>query len=401
MARTWKKLVDFVLDNSLLLVLGAAAGLVWANLGTGGYHHLVDLPLLKVSWLGVASSDGTWHGITLHYLVNDILMAFFFALAGKEVWGAMLPGGHLRDPRRALAPVLCAVGGMVGPALIYVALASASGHWAALKSGWAVPTATDIAFSYLVAKAVFGIRHPATPFLLLLAIADDALGLVILAVCYPQGTLALPWLVLVALAVAAGWVMRELGVRHWGWYIAGPGVASWFALALAGIHPALALLPILPTLPHARHGEKDVRWRRWEYDDALDKMEAAFFHPVAAVLGLFGLLNAGVMLGTAGLPSLIVLTALVVGKPLGIFASGVLADRFTPLRLAEGISYRDLLALGFAAGIGFTVAIFMATVAFPAGATRDAAKIGALGSILAAGLTFIAAKVLKVKKVNG
>ena len=163
------KVAAFVLDNSLLLLLGTAAAVVWANVDIASYEHVAH---------------------PLHFAVNDIGMVFFFALAAKEVFEATLPGGALASPRRALSPLAAAVGGMAVPALIYVGLASTIGP-AELVRGWAIPCATDIAFSAMVARIIFPGAHPAIPFLLLLAIADDAIGLIILAVFYPSGRLTL------------------------------------------------------------------------------------------------------------------------------------------------------------------------------------------------------------------
>ena len=126
------------------------------------------------------------HGLTIHFIINDILMALFFAIAAKEVWESLLPGGALSNPRKAATPLLATVGGIVGPALIYLAGCHLTGTKETFGKGWAVPCATDIAFSYLVARMIFGMGHPAIAFLLLLAIADDAAGLLILAVFYPQ-----------------------------------------------------------------------------------------------------------------------------------------------------------------------------------------------------------------------
>jgi NhaA family Na+:H+ antiporter len=379
--------------------VGAVAGLLWANLDAHSYHVVKEWRLLPNPYFGPADSSGQ-RCITLEFLVNDILMAFFFAIAGKEVWGAMLPGGHLRDPRRSAVPVLCAVGGMAGPALIYTIGCVLTGQLATLGRGWAIPCATDIAFSYILARIVFGKRHPATAFLLLLAIADDALGLIVLAIFYPVNPIHPLWLGLVVAAVAVGLIMRERGVSSFWWYILIPGGLSWLGLAFAGIHPALALLPVIPTIPHARFGQKTVRWARWHRRDSLDLFEKAWKQPVEAILGLFGLLNAGVVVSTWGEPTVLVLVALLLGKPLGIFLTGLLADRLTPLKLAEGIGFKDLFVLGCAGGTGFTVAIFMATVAFRPGPTQDAAKMGALLSIGAAGVAIAMAALLGIKKVH-
>ena len=196
------------IDNSGLLIAGTFAALVWANISHASYERFAD---------------------ALHFVVNDVAMVFFFALATKEVVEATAPGGALHSPRRALVPMLAAVGGMAGPAGIYVALALAGGVPELLR-GWAIPCATDIAFSYLVARFVLGRSHPGIPFLLLLAIADDALGLVILAAFYPAGTIRpLEFMVLLAAAVAIARWLRKGRIRSFWPYVAGAGVVSWIA----------------------------------------------------------------------------------------------------------------------------------------------------------------------------
>src|SRR3990172_11400531 len=214
------------------------------------YGRLTDLSFFA---LPIVSEQGVeWRDISLHYAINHMLMAFFFALAGKEVWEALLPGGALRDGRRAATPILCALGGMIGPATIYLILVALSGQWTSLRQGGAIPCATDIAFSYLIARWIFGKTHPAVPFLLLLAIADDALGLLVLALFYPVHAVQPLWLLLSALGVGTGLLMRRSRMHNFWWYLAGPGALSWLGFALSGIHPALGLLPIIPTMPHAR-----------------------------------------------------------------------------------------------------------------------------------------------------
>src|SRR5919204_3198272 len=158
----------YAVEHSLVLPAGAGIALVWANASAESYTEFAD---------------------ALEFPVNDVGMVFFFALAAKEVVEATAPGGALHTWRRAALPVVAAAGGMIGPAVIYVAYAHLT-HQRMLVRGWAIPCATDIAFSYLVAKALFR-RHPAIPFLLLLAIADDALGLLVLVVFYPSRELRL------------------------------------------------------------------------------------------------------------------------------------------------------------------------------------------------------------------
>src|SRR5262245_40130477 len=176
-------------------------------------------------------------------------MVFFFALATKEIVEATRPGGALASWREAALPLFAAYGGMVVPGLLYVGAALAFGH-PELRHGWAIPCATDIAFSYLTARLIFPAGHPAIPFLLLLAVADDALGLIVLAVFYPSGPLAPLWLfVLLGPALAIAWVLRRRRVASFWPYVLLPGGCSWAALYLGGLHPALALVPIVPFMP--------------------------------------------------------------------------------------------------------------------------------------------------------
>jgi NhaA family Na+:H+ antiporter len=393
-----KRMIQFIMNNSLLLLIGATAGLIWANLSPTSYYDLQHFKLLYNGLIGY-SLEGGGRVIDLHYLVNDMLMALFFAMAGKEVWEACLPGGALNNLRSAATPLFAAIGGMLGPALIYLLGAFMIGQYTSLASGWAIPCATDIAFSYLIARLVFGAGHPAIPFLLLLAIADDAMGLIILAVFYPQGDLLPLWLLLAVVGVGLGLVMRRLGVIHFGWYLLIPGTVSWIGFALAGLHPALGLLPIVPTMPHSHSDKHIFDWTALNLPDTLNHFEHSLKRPVDVVLGMFGLLNAGVIVSAAGAPTLLVLAGLLIGKPLGIWVASMFAAKVLKLGLPKGILSKDIFVVGCAASIGFTVALFVATVAFDPGSTQDAAKMGALASFVGAILTLIAARLLKIQKV--
>lgn len=394
-----KGAIRFLLENSLFLILGAVGGLLWANFAHESYEHLVHFELFHNPWIGY-EHDGQ-RVVNLHYLVNDILMALFFAIAGKEVFEATLPGGPLNNPRKAATPLIATFGGMAGPALVYVGGAAALGQLDTLGNGWAIPCATDIAFSYMVARMVFGNGHPAIPFLLLLAIADDALGLIILAVFYPQGEIQLVWMLLPVAAIAIGLLFKRLRVVSFWPYLLVAGSISWVGFALSGLHPALGLLPIIPTMPHAHTDVGLFDWRELERHDTLNEFEHWWKNPVELILGLFGLLNAGVVLSSVGTATWLVLAGLLIGKPLGIWGMGILAARGLKFGLPEGMNGRDLFVLGCAAGIGFTVALFVATVAFETGtAVQDAAKMGALASFLAAILTLVAGKVLGIRKVH-
>jgi Na+:H+ antiporter, NhaA family len=432
--------IAFLYENSMFLIAGAVAALFWANFAPDSYHHFVHLDLTgggshheapahdetghaeshetpegttvatddaskdesharkaSTDEIGEDAPTDEQHGVTLHFLINDILMALFFAIAGKEVWEAMLPGGALSDPKKAATPLLATVGGVLGPAAVYMAGVFLTGR-SDLTNGWAVPCATDIAFSYLVARMIFGQGHPAIAFLLLLAIADDAAGLVILAVFYPMKPLVLEWLGLVAAAMAVGVGFQKLKLHSFWWYLLIPGVASWFAFYKAGIHPALGLLPIIPIMPHAKSDLGIFAREELNRDDTLNAFEHWWKDKIELILGLFGLVNAGVAMTAVGTGTWLVLGGLIIGKPVGILFMTWLAVRVFGLKMSEGMNYRHVATLGMIAAIGFTVALFVSTAAFPVpGATLDSVKMGALGSFGAAGLSFLVAKLVGVK----
>lgn len=375
MSTTRSGLARFVLDNSLLLLAGTGAAIVWANLDFQSYDRVAH---------------------PLHFVVNDVGMVFFFALAAKEVFEATLPGGALASPRRALSPLAAAVGGMVMPALIYLGFTWARGP-ADLARGWAIPCATDIAFSAMVARIVFPAGHPAIPFLLLLAIADDALGLIILAVFYPSGALSFSALaVLMTIAILLALFLRRRHVQSFWPYVAGPGVLSWAALYTGGFHPALALVPIVPFMPHSRRDLGVFDEREEHQPDTLNRFEHWWATPVQVVLLLFGFANAGVPFTEIGPGTYYVVAGLLLGKPVGILAFAAMA-RVAGGHVPPGLRVSDLLVVGLVAAIGFTVSLFFATAAFPTGAALAETKMGALLSFVAAPIAVVASRLLRVR----
>lgn len=370
----WSPAARFILDNSLLLLAGTATAVFWANLDQESYDRVAH---------------------ALHFIVNDVGMVFFFALAAKEVFEATLPGGALASWRRALSPLAAAVGGMVLPAVIYLTLASWRGP-AGLARGWAIPCATDIAFSAMVARLAFPAGHSAIPFLLLLAIADDALGLVILALFYPSSALsftALAGLMTVAVLLAV-W-LRRTGVQDFWPYVLGPGSLSWAALYIGGFHPALALVPIIPFMPHTRRDVGIFDEREEHLTDTLNRFEHWWLTPVQFILLFFGLSNAGVPFEQIGAGTYYVLAGLLLGKPIGILLFSSLA-RLTGAHLPPGVRSSDLLVVGVVAAVGFTVSLFFATAAFPEGAALAQTKMGALLSFVAAPIALAMSRLLGV-----
>jgi Na+:H+ antiporter, NhaA family len=416
-----QKVWNIVSTYSLLLLTGAVLALIWANTDNESYQHLVHFALWNNAPIGEAHSIGseTHRTLTLHFLVNDIFMAFFFAIAAKEVWeGIVLEHGELRG-KKAMTPLIATAGGMIGPAAVFLLIGVLLDTGGQFNQGWAIPTATDIAFSYLVGRIVFGAGHPAIPFLLLLAIADDAGGMIILAIFYPTGDLAPAWLLLsfgAAIAVygLANWLPRYLDrgnqarpnstwmrekASFWPYAIA--GALSWYGFHNAGIHPALGLLPIVPTIPHADRPYGIFAEAERHLTDLLNWIAQRLKLFIDVMLFFFGLLNAGVVFSAFGEPTWMVLGGLIIGKPIGIFLFGMLAARVFGFGLPQGMKPRDLWTLGCVAAIGFTVALFVATVAYPAGPVQEAAKMGAVFSFAAAGIAIAMGRILKVDRREG
>ena len=418
MYRVW----NFVTGYSLLLIGGAILALIWANTDAVSYHNFVEFVIWDHAPIGHlhAAEDGqaAYRTLTLHYLVNDVLMALFFAIAAKEVWEAViLKNGSLRG-KKAATPLVATAGGMIGPISVYLGIAwfLGSDTFDAVANGWAIPTATDIAFSYLVGRLVFGAGHPAVRFLLLLAIADDAMGLLILAIFYPSGDLAPAWLLLsfgsaIGVFVLFNWLPRRLDrgdqlrrrstwvrqtLSFWPYLLA--ACASWYGFQESGLHPALGLLPIVPTIPHADRAFGIFAAAEEHLHDLLNKIEHALKYPVEIILGLFGLMNAGVEFSSMGEATWLVLAGLMIGKPVGIFLFGWVAAKPMGLGLPQGMRLVDLVVIGCVAAIGFTVSLFVASVAFEPGPVQDAAKMGALFSFAAAAVAIAAGRLSGVRK---
>ena len=386
-----RRVLNTLQEFSLPLIAGVVAAVVWANLDHHSYEEMVH-------W----SPLGEHSHYSLHFVVNDIFMALFFGIAAKEITEAALPGGALNPPRKAISPLLGTLGGVLGPIGVYFAWVALSGA-SEIHNGWGIPTATDIALAWLVARMAFGPGHPAVSFLLLLAVADDALGLGIIAIFYPDPEHpAEPlYLGLVALAMLIAFGLRRAKVQSFWPYLLVAGTLSWFGLYAAHLHPALALVAIVPFMPAGTsdaglfaEGRDGV-----ERHDTLNEFEHTFKLPVDLGLFAFGLANAGVAFASVGAATWGVLLALIVGKTGGVFLFAFIGEKIG-FPLPSGMSKRDLFVAGVTAGLGLTVALFVAGVAFTDMELQGAAKMGALMSALAAPLAIAAARAVGVKRVG-
>jgi len=366
------RISGFVLDYLLALPIGCAAALLWANTLPESYYRFAHATA---------------------FAVNDVGIVFFFALITKEVAEATLPGGALHPWRRAALPVAAAVGSVVVSIACYLLFVHQVGEYM-LESGWVVACAIDIPGSYVIARMIFG-RHPAIPFLLLLAIAADAIGLACVAVLHPVSD-AHPAVGIGLMAVAVGMAaaLRHGRVKSFWLYLIGPGLVSWWALFLGGVHPALALVPIVPFFPHGKRDEGLFVDPAPQAHDTLTLFERWWRLPVEGVLLLFGLVNAGVPLhgleaGTWAIP------IAAIGRPIGIVAAtgiGVAAG----LHLPQRVGYRDLLVIGCTASIALVFALFFAGAVMPPGPILLEMKMGALVTIFGGVLALAAARLLRV-----
>ncbi|BBH68904.1 Na(+)/H(+) antiporter NhaA [Actinoplanes sp. OR16] len=360
-----------------LLLLGATVlALIWANSPWKDfYQDLAAFQLIPDEW-PLHLSLSAW--------AADGLLAIFFFVAGLELKREFV-AGDLRDPRRAALPVLAAVGGMIVPAVIYLAVIRAGGGGGAI--GWAVPTATDIAFA-LAVLGVISTHLPAAlrTFLLTLAVVDDLLAILIIATVYTASVHPIP-LVLAFLVVAVFGVLVQRGITRW-WLLLPLALVAWTLVHESGVHATVAgvlLAFTVPVLPRNGddHGLAERLEHRWR------PISAGFAVPVFAFFAAGVTLGGGEGLGAA--VTLAAVLGLVAGKPIGILGATWLVQRFTKARLAEGLSWWDVLGLGLLGGIGFTVSLLVSELAYGPGTVFDEqAKIGVLaGSLLAAVLAAV------------
>ncbi|MEV0733504.1 Na+/H+ antiporter NhaA [Polymorphospora sp. NPDC050346] len=361
--------------GGLLLIAGAVVAMLWANSPwRAGYDRLTG-------------AEFGPHALHLHLSVADWaadgLLAIFFFVVGLELKREFVEG-ELRSPRRAALPIVAAVGGMVAPALIYTAvnLSRADGS----PQGWAVPTATDIAFAVAV-LAIIGTHLPAAlrSFLLTLAVVDDLLAVTVIAVFFTSELHPLP--LLGALAVVAVFaLLTGRGVTRW-WLLVPLGVTAWALMHASGVHATIAGVLLGFAVPAvARGGRRESLSARFEHR----------WRPVSAgvAVPVFALTAAGVTLGGGGLAAALsdpaglgIALGLVVGKVVGILGATFLLARFTRATLDETLSWWDVFGLSLLAGIGFTVSLLIADLAFaPGSATADHAKTAVLTASVCAAL---------------
>lgn len=416
--RPLTRLMQVETSSAAMILVATVLALVLANSPAQGAYEGFWGSTVRLDLAGRHLLD-----LTLHDVVNDMAMTLFFLLVSLEIKREMV-FGELRDPRAAALPIIAAVGGMVVPALIYLAFNAGGDH----VSGWGIPMATDIAFAVAVITSL-GRRVPlgARLFLLTLAIVDDLGAIIVIALFY-SGGVALLWLLLAVATVVTAWVLQRMRVRAVAVY-AVLGVVGWYALHESGVHatligvafglitPAYALLSPAHYPEYASrlvsevvsrnedavvtaeeyelndHTLREIRRLSRETQSPLHRTENALAGWVSfGIVPVFAFANAGVPYPDVPVAQWLtdpvvlgIAVGLVLGKTVGIFGSAWLAVRSGLARYPSGMTAQHLLGVAMTGGIGFTVAMFVANLAFTDPAVTEEAKLGIMvGSLVAA-----------------
>ncbi|GAA2517880.1 Na+/H+ antiporter NhaA [Streptomyces longisporus] len=373
--------------GGVLLLIAAITALIWANIPA--LHHSYE----SVSHFHFGPGTLGLHLSVEHWAADGLLAVFFF-VAGIELKRELV-AGDLRDPRAAALPVVAALCGMAVPALVYTLTNLSSGG---SLQGWAVPTATDIAFA-LAVLAVIGTSLPSAlrAFLLTLAVVDDLFAILIIAVFFTS-TIDFAALGGAVVGLVVFWLLLRKGVR--GWYVYVPlALVIWALMYNSGVHATIAGVAMGLMLRCHRH-EGEARSPGEHIEHLVRPLSAGLAVP------LFALFSAGVAISGGALgdvftkpETLGVVLGLVVGKALGIFGGTWLTARFTRASLSEDLAWADVFAVATLAGIGFTVSLLIGELAFDGNAVlTDEVKAAVLtGSLIAAGLATVLLKIRNAK----
>ncbi len=388
MERRISPLRDFLARESasgILLMIAAVMGLLAANLPSSqAYFDLLGISF-TIDFLGIYIS------MTVLKVINYGLMTIFFFVVGLEI-KREITSGHLSKLRQAAAPFFAAIGGMAIPALIYLAIAGDVAH-----HGWAIPVATDIALAVGVLSMMGSrVTQGLKAFLLALAVIDDIGAILIIAIFYSAG-IVFSWLMAGALATIAVLLLQRIGVMNkFAYFLV--GLALWYSLYKAGLHPTLAgvvMGMLAPATPLKKQTLKDDEDGVVTIVEELEEQ----YHSLSTlvVVPIFAFANSGVVLSSdavnAALNSPIawgIVLGLAVGKPLGIFLLSKLTSVLRIAELPAGSGNKALIATGGTAGIGFTVAIFIAKLAFDDIPTQDLAVTAVIVGSLLSGLLSVA-----------
>ncbi len=369
--------------GGILLLIAAVVALVWANTPWSDLYHDIAGFTVGPEALHLDLSLATW--------AADGLLAIFFFVAGLELKREFV-AGDLRDPRRAALPVAAAVGGMALPALLYVLVNTTTSGGAPV--GWAIPTATDIAFA-LAVLAVVSTSLPTAmrTFLLTLAVVDDLLAITIIAIFYTSSLHLVP-LALALIPLALFGVLVQRRVRSW-WLLLPLAALTWGLVHASGVHATVAGVLLAFTVPVLRRDHSEGPGLAEHFEHRWRPLSAGIAVPVFAFFAAGVTVSGGLGASLGDAVTIGIMAGLVLGKAVGITGATWLVQRFTRAQLAAGLSWWDVLGLALLGGIGFTVSLLIGDLAFGAGSDHgDHAKVGVLlGSLISAILATILLRV--------
>ena len=357
--------------SGLVLLISAAIALIISN---SNFSSLYFETLQSYLFIGI---NNIGLKMSLHHWINDALMAVFFFFVTLEIKREFILG-ELSSPKQALLPIIAAIGGMLVPALIYIYINFGNGD---TINGWAIPSATDIAFS-LGVLSLLGSRVPISlkVFLTALAIIDD-LGAIIIIAFFYTGDLSIQYLSLLLLTFIALLILNKSGVKKFLPYLI-LGLILWFFTYQSGVHATISGVLLATVIPHRKKNE--------EYS-LLTKIEHNISSYVAfGIMPLFALANAGVSLDGINLESLLspvplgIVLGLFVGKQIGVFLFSIIAIKLKIAQMPNNANWMSFYGVGILAGIGFTMSLFIGNLAFVENIEYiDGVKIGVLaGSLL-------------------
>ncbi|WRH61282.1 MAG: Na+/H+ antiporter NhaA [Fuscovulum sp.] len=384
----------FVRRFAWALLGGAAIATVWVNLSPGSYYDAMEyrlIDLAKPNWIA-----GDSLVISPMTVASELLMAFFLFFVGKELWEALVLQRGALSGRRALLPAGAVLGGSLGAILFWLIHSAlfAAEEWVSWGAGWPVPIGSEIVLGYVAGRMVFGAGHPALHLLLLISIATNIIGILLLGLAYPYAGLEWLWLLLPLGASLTVWRFygqspqagesereRRRGLALWPYLLA--GLLSWIGVVAAGLPGALGLLPIIPAIPHADRAFGLFAEAEEYLHDPLNRLAHLLVKPLSVMLFLFGLSRGGIDLAALAPTTGTVLAALWIGKPVGLFLGALAAARLFRLPMPAGIRIRDLLLVAVISGMGFTAPLLALDTALPGGAMTEAARLGLALSLLA------------------
>jgi NhaA family Na+:H+ antiporter len=396
----------FMQRFAISLCLGVALATLWVNSAPASYYDMIEWRMSDLAWIKPLFPAPP--SLTPLNLVAEVLIPLFMFLIGKELWEAIVLERGGLSGRAAILPLAGALGAASAAVLLWQVLAiwiDPNGE-TLLRTGWPMPIGGDVVLVYLFGRLTFARTSNALRLLLLVMIALDMMGLILLGLTHPNGgLLRLTWLVLPLLTALILWRLhgrpsqtalngraeseraRRYATRLWPYVMA--GIISYAGIIAAGLPGALGLLPIIPAIAHANRSFGLFAEAEELLTDPLNRLAHALIWPITVILFIFGITRGGIDLAAFAPPTIMVLAAYWVGKPLGFLAATALALRFGGAKLPQDCTPAALVRVALLLGIGFTVPVLALDTALDGGEVAEAARLGLVASFAMGVITLV------------